>query len=183
MFVAVDEFLSAEFGGEGEFLGIADGDEGLVEVDQVGFGSVALVPRGVGVGEAFVALGDGRASLGVDRPPGGVVGAADLEAFDEESVVVVDVGGAEVEGAGDTLDGPEIFTLIQQSSKASWREMVQVFNMGCRLEMYVPQEVAEAIINLSTQLGIDAKIIGRVESAAKKELTIHAGGEILDFDL
>ncbi|HPI54431.1 MAG TPA: AIR synthase-related protein [Chitinophagaceae bacterium] len=81
------------------------------------------------------------------------------------------------------LATPEIFTLIQQSSKASWREMVQVFNMGCRLEMYVPKEVAEAIISISTQLGIEAKIIGRVESAAKKELTIHAGGEILDFEL
>lgn len=79
------------------------------------------------------------------------------------------------------FDTPEIFSLIQQSSKASWREMVQVFNMGCRLEIYVPQEVATSIIALSSEVGIEAKVIGRVEAASTKELRILAGGEMLEF--
>ncbi|MCO5948151.1 AIR synthase related protein [Mucilaginibacter flavidus] len=67
---------------------------------------------------------------------------------------------------------PPLFNLIQQESKTSWQEMYKVFNMGHRMELYVPQEIADDLINISESFGVDAKIIGRVEAADKKQVTI-----------
>ncbi|MBN2215282.1 MAG: phosphoribosylformylglycinamidine cyclo-ligase [Bacteroidales bacterium] len=67
---------------------------------------------------------------------------------------------------------PPVFRLIQEESKTDWDEMFEVFNMGHRFEIYLKQESAEEIINISRQLGIDAKIIGRVEESEKNKLTI-----------
>jgi len=47
-----------------------------------------------------------------------------------------------------------------------------VFNMGHRMELYVPVEIAEGIINISKSFGVNAQIIGRVEAAEKKQVTI-----------
>lgn len=69
---------------------------------------------------------------------------------------------------------PPLFGLIQQQSKTDWKEMYQVFNMGHRMEMYVPHDIAAEIITISKSFNIDAQIIGRVESAAKKQLTIKS---------
>ncbi|MCU7552178.1 AIR synthase-related protein [Chitinophagaceae bacterium LB-8] len=67
---------------------------------------------------------------------------------------------------------PEIFKIIQQSSGADDREMYQVFNMGCRLEIYTDEKTADQLINISNNFGIEAQVIGRVEEAPKKELKI-----------
>jgi len=67
---------------------------------------------------------------------------------------------------------PPLFELIQQESNTDWKEMYKVFNMGHRMELYVPQEIAAAIIQISTSFGIPAQIIGRVESSPKKQVTI-----------
>lgn len=67
---------------------------------------------------------------------------------------------------------PPLFKLIQSESNTDWKEMYQVFNMGHRMELYVREEVAQMIINISTAYNVDAQIIGRVESANKKKLTI-----------
>lgn len=67
---------------------------------------------------------------------------------------------------------PVIFDLIQKASKADNREMYQVFNMGCRLEVYTTEKNAGAVINTATQFGIDARVIGRVEASEKQELVI-----------
>ncbi len=69
---------------------------------------------------------------------------------------------------------PPLFNLIQQESKTSWQEMYKVFNMGHRMELYVPQEIADDLINISESFGVDAKIIGRVETADKKQVTIRS---------
>jgi phosphoribosylformylglycinamidine cyclo-ligase len=69
---------------------------------------------------------------------------------------------------------PPLFNLIQQESKTSWQEMYKVFNMGHRMELYVPQEIADDLINISEGFGVDAKIIGRVEGADKKQVTIRS---------
>jgi len=69
---------------------------------------------------------------------------------------------------------PPLFNLIQQESKTSWQEMYKVFNMGHRMELYVPQEIANDLINISESFGVDAKIIGRVEAADKKQVTIRS---------
>lgn len=69
---------------------------------------------------------------------------------------------------------PRLFNLIQEQSNTPWEEMYKVFNMGHRMELYVPQEIAESIINISNSFGIPAQVIGRVESANSKKVTIHS---------
>jgi len=69
---------------------------------------------------------------------------------------------------------PPLFELIQEQSGTAWEEMYKVFNMGHRMELYVPQEIAEDIIAISKSFNIDAQIIGRVEQSAKKQVTINS---------
>lgn len=69
---------------------------------------------------------------------------------------------------------PPLFKLIQQESGTDWQEMYKVFNMGHRMEIYVSPEVAEDIIHISKSFGIDAQIVGRVEAAENKKVTIHS---------
>ncbi len=72
------------------------------------------------------------------------------------------------------FDIPPLFKLIQEESKTEWREMYQVFNMGHRMELYVPEEIASQIIMISQSFNIEAKIIGRVEKSNDKRLSIHS---------
>jgi len=67
---------------------------------------------------------------------------------------------------------PPLFKLIQEQSKTDWKEMYQVFNCGHRMELYVKPDVANAIIEISKSFNVDAKIIGRVEAANQKKLSI-----------
>ena len=67
---------------------------------------------------------------------------------------------------------PPLFKLIQQQSGTDWKEMYQVFNCGHRMELYVNEDVAQDLINISQSYGIAAKIVGRVEESATKKLTI-----------
>ncbi|MDR0688108.1 MAG: phosphoribosylformylglycinamidine cyclo-ligase [Prevotellaceae bacterium] len=67
---------------------------------------------------------------------------------------------------------PPLFALIQSQSQTSWREMYRVFNMGHRMELYVPQQHADRIIAISKSFGVDAQVVGRVEKSAAKKLTI-----------
>lgn len=60
---------------------------------------------------------------------------------------------------------PPLFQLIQEESGADWKEMYQVFNMGHRLEVYVPENAAEAVIAAATGFGIGARVVGYVEEA------------------
>ncbi|HTB07443.1 MAG TPA: AIR synthase-related protein [Bacteroidia bacterium] len=69
------------------------------------------------------------------------------------------------------FDVPPIFKIIQENSGAGWQEMYKVFNMGHRLELYVPAEAAQHIIGVANKFNIEAQVIGRVEKGAKK-LTI-----------
>ncbi len=70
---------------------------------------------------------------------------------------------------------PEIFHLIQESSGADAKEMYQVFNMGCRLEIYTDEIHADKIIAAANFYGVDAQVIGRVEASPVKELVIRTG--------
>ncbi len=69
---------------------------------------------------------------------------------------------------------PPLFKLIQEESSTNWKEMYKVFNMGHRMELYVPKEMAEDIINISKSFNVDAQIVGRVESHQGKKLTINS---------
>jgi phosphoribosylformylglycinamidine cyclo-ligase len=67
---------------------------------------------------------------------------------------------------------PPLFKLIHDESGTDWQEMYKVFNMGHRMELYVPEKIAGDIIAISESFNIDAKIIGRVESHPDKQVTI-----------
>ena len=69
---------------------------------------------------------------------------------------------------------PPLFKLIQEESKTDWKEMYQVFNMGHRMELYVPQEIADDLISISKSFNVDAKIVGKVEISVSKKLTIQS---------
>ena len=69
---------------------------------------------------------------------------------------------------------PPLFQLIQEQSKTDWKEMYQVFNCGHRMELYVPEEVAQEIIAISESFGVAAQIVGRVEASDTKKLTISS---------
>jgi phosphoribosylformylglycinamidine cyclo-ligase len=71
------------------------------------------------------------------------------------------------------FDTPPLFKLIQEESGTDWKEMYKVFNMGHRMEVYCPEEIAESIISISKSFNVNAQIIGRVEASDKKELTIE----------
>lgn len=67
---------------------------------------------------------------------------------------------------------PPLFRLIQEQSGTHWKEMYQVFNCGHRMELYVPENIAQDIIAISRSFNVDAQIVGRVEAASEKKLTI-----------
>jgi phosphoribosylformylglycinamidine cyclo-ligase len=77
------------------------------------------------------------------------------------------------------FDAPEIFNIIEKSSGSSLKEMYEVFNMGCRLEIYCDATDAKTMIEIANGFGIAAQIIGKVEEGDKKELVIKVRGEEL----
>lgn len=76
---------------------------------------------------------------------------------------------------------PPLFQLIQEQSKTDWKEMYQVFNCGHRMEVYVPAEVAQDIIEISKSFNIDAQIVGRVEKSDSKKLTIKSEYGVFEY--
>ncbi len=73
------------------------------------------------------------------------------------------------------FDTPPLFRIIQEESKTPWSEMYKVFNMGHRMEIYVPQQVAGDIIEISRSFGVDARVIGHVEAAESAEVVLESG--------
>lgn len=76
---------------------------------------------------------------------------------------------------------PPLFKLIHEQSGTDWKEMYKVFNMGHRMELYVPQEIASDIINIARSFNVDAQIVGRVEAAATNKLTITSEYGIFEY--
>ncbi|MFN8305240.1 MAG: AIR synthase-related protein [Ferruginibacter sp.] len=79
------------------------------------------------------------------------------------------------------FEPPEIFRIIRQNSGSSEKEMYEVFNMGCRLEIYCDPADAAIMIEAANQFGIAAQVIGRVEASDKKELLIQSGKETIRY--
>ena len=69
---------------------------------------------------------------------------------------------------------PPLFRIIQEESRTDWQEMYKVFNMGHRMELYLPEAYAEQVIAISKSFHIDAQIVGRCEASDKKELVIKS---------
>jgi phosphoribosylformylglycinamidine cyclo-ligase len=79
------------------------------------------------------------------------------------------------------FEAPEIFRIIKESSGSNNKEMYEVFNMGCRLEIYCSLEDAEMMIATANTFNIAAQIIGRVEANDKKELVIKLKEETIVY--
>ena len=72
------------------------------------------------------------------------------------------------------FDIPPLFKLIQRESGTDWKEMYQVFNCGHRMELYVPEAIAEDLIRISRKFQVDARVVGRVEENKGKRLTVES---------
>lgn len=77
---------------------------------------------------------------------------------------------------------PTVFRMIQEETNTSWKEMFQVFNMGHRLEFYVPEAIADTIIQIARQFAIEAQIIGRVEDAPTNQVLIDGPFGRFEYD-
>ena len=79
------------------------------------------------------------------------------------------------------LTPPAIFRLL--ASKTSSKEAWQVFNMGIRLEVAVPERQVAAILDRAREARIEAQVTGRVEALAQEgqtttnEVVVHADGQ------
>lgn len=74
----------------------------------------------------------------------------------------------------DLLPTPPLFQLIQAESGATWKEMYQVFNMGQRLEVYLPEAYAHQVIELAQSFNIEAKVVGHVEENPFNQVSIFS---------
>ena len=79
------------------------------------------------------------------------------------------------------FEPPLIFKLVQGASGSDDREMYQVFNMGCRMEIYTDEDFAFQIIEHAKKFNIDVQIIGRVMASEKKELVLNIHGKEISF--
>ena len=76
---------------------------------------------------------------------------------------------------------PPLFIAIQAESSTEWKEMYKVFNMGHRLEIYIDEAHAAELIDISESFGVAAQIIGRVEAADKKQVTIKTDNGVFEY--
>lgn len=79
------------------------------------------------------------------------------------------------------FDIPTLFNIIREQSGTSLKEMYKVYNMGHRMELYVPEQYANQIIKISESFNIEAKVIGHCENSTKNQLTIHSQEGILEY--
>jgi phosphoribosylformylglycinamidine cyclo-ligase len=76
---------------------------------------------------------------------------------------------------------PPVFKLIQEASGAQLNEMIQVFNMGCRLEVFTEESHASQLISMANSFGIEARVIGRVEASTETALEMHIDQQVIQF--
>lgn len=79
------------------------------------------------------------------------------------------------------FDIPPLFKLIHEVSGTELKEMYKVFNMGHRMEVYIDEKYSQTVIDISKKFGVDAKVIGRVESAVTKKVTLKTSAGIFEY--
>lgn len=77
---------------------------------------------------------------------------------------------------------PPLFQLMQAESGTTWKEMYQVFNMGHRMEVYLPETHAAAAVEAAQAFGIEARIIGYVEDAARSSVRLETAYGIFEYE-
>ena len=137
-------------------------------------------------------LDAGRLVLSPTRTYAPIIKAI-LEAFDSHSIngMIHCSGGAQTKilhfidklhiVKNKMFPVPPLFRLIQSQSDTDWKEMYQVFNCGHRMELYVKPEIANEIIEISNSFNVEAQIIGHVESAETKKLTIKSEFGLFEY--
>ena len=78
---------------------------------------------------------------------------------------------------------PPLFKTIHDQSGTDWKEMYKVFNMGHRMEIYLPEEYAQEVIAISKSFNVDAQVVGRVEQSSVKELRIESEYGVFEYNL
>lgn len=76
---------------------------------------------------------------------------------------------------------PPLFKMIQEASKTNWKEMYKVYNMGHRMELYVPENIANSIINIAKSFDVEAQVVGHVKAADRKQLSIHSEYGVFEY--
>ncbi|HEX8517046.1 MAG TPA: AIR synthase related protein [Bacteroidia bacterium] len=76
---------------------------------------------------------------------------------------------------------PPLFRMIHEQSGTDWKEMYKVFNMGHRMELYVPEDIAADLVAISKSFNVDAKIVGRVEASEGNKLTIKSEAGTFEY--
>lgn len=79
------------------------------------------------------------------------------------------------------FDVPPLFRIIQEESNTGWQEMYKVFNMGHRMELYLPEKFASKVIDIATGLGVESRIIGRVQPSSRKQVTIKSRLGVFEY--
>ncbi|HXC03995.1 MAG TPA: AIR synthase related protein, partial [Bacteroidia bacterium] len=77
---------------------------------------------------------------------------------------------------------PPLFHIIREQSGTDWKEMYKVFNMGHRMELYVPAALAAELISIAASFNLDAQLIGRVESSSQKKVSIHSEFGVFEYE-
>jgi phosphoribosylformylglycinamidine cyclo-ligase len=77
---------------------------------------------------------------------------------------------------------PPLFDLLRQESGTDWRELYQVFNMGHRLEVYLPEAEAATVLGIAARFNIDAQVVGYVEAADSPSVRLHTPGGVEDYE-
>ncbi|GHB90927.1 AIR synthase-related protein [Cerasicoccus arenae] len=68
---------------------------------------------------------------------------------------------------------PPVFKAIQKASKSTWKEMYQVYNMGHRLEVFVPKSKVKKVLAAIESFGLDAQQIGHTVKSEKSDSANH----------
>ena len=76
---------------------------------------------------------------------------------------------------------PPLFRIIRQESGTTWQEMYKVFNMGHRMELYLPEACAAQAIAISRSFGIEAQVVGRCEPSDHRELRIESEHGVFEY--
>jgi phosphoribosylformylglycinamidine cyclo-ligase len=79
------------------------------------------------------------------------------------------------------FDIPPLFRLIQESSGTDWREMYQVFNMGHRMEIYLPEQYVDEVMTLAAKFGVESRVIGRVAAFDGEKVTVESEFGIFSY--
>ncbi len=79
------------------------------------------------------------------------------------------------------MEVPPLFQLIKEESNTTWKEMYKVFNMGHRLEVYLPQQHAQTIIDIANRFDIEAQVIGYVDDASENKVSITTPGGVVEY--